>query len=329
MTTAKHSTAGVSRRVAVAFTVLAAASAFAQQSFPSRPLRIIVPAPPAGAADTATRVIARHMESTLGQPVVVENRPGASATIGLQLLFNAPPDGYTIGLASVAGTAIFSVSNPNVPDLRKDFVPIAGIVHAPHVLVAPTLLPVKTAQELIALFKMEPGKHNFASQGEGSLSHLESELFRTSSAVELTHIPYTGSSLALPGLITGTTSMMFDSAAAVSPQVKAGKLQVLGTSASQRLAQFPNAPTMVELGMTKFRADNPFGFYAPAGTPLAVARVLTDAVRAALAAPQTMQALQAAGLEPHFTAPAEFQKVVAGEYELWQSVAPAAGGRTK
>jgi tripartite-type tricarboxylate transporter receptor subunit TctC len=309
------------RRTFVAATLLAAASAFAQSAFPSRPFKIIVPAPPAGAADTATRVIARHMETTLGQAVVVENRPGAAATIGLQLLAKSPPDGYTIGLASVAGTAIVSLTNPSVPDLRNDFVPIAGVVNAPHVLAVTASLPARNVQELIALFKKEPGKHNFASQGDGSLSHLETELFRSLNGLDLQHIPYTGSSLAMPGLMTGTTSMMFDSAASVAPHVKSGKLRVLGTSATQRIGQFPDAPTMVELGMTSFRADNPFGFYVPAGTPPAVAKVLTQAVEAALAAPDTIQALQRAGLEPRFSAPAEFQKIVANDYDLWQSVA--------
>ena len=324
MTTLAQRAAGLARRGFVAATLLAAASAFAQSAFPSRPLKIIVPAPPAGAADTATRVIARHMEKTLGQPVVVENRPGAAATIGLQVLERSQPDGYTIGLASVAGTAIVSVTNPNVPDLRKELVPIGGVVNAPHVLAVTANLPAKNVQELIALFKKEPGKHNFASQGDGSLSHLESELFKQLAGVDIQHIPYTGSSLAMPGLISGTTSMMYDSAASVTPHVKAGKLRVLGTTASRRVGQFPEAPTMLELGMTNFRADNPFGFYAPAGTPPAVAKVLTQAVEAALAAPETQQALQNAGLEPRFTAPAEFQKIVAGEYELWQSVARSA-----
>lgn len=324
MTRFVQRTAAIGRRAFVAATLLAAASAFAQSAFPSRPLKIIVPAPPAGAADTATRVIARHMESTLGQPVVVENRPGAAATIGLQALSRSQPDGYTIGLASVAGTAIVSVTNPNVPDLRKDLVPIGGVVNAPHVLAVPASLPAMNVQELVALFKKEPGKHNFASQGDGSLSHLESELLKSLTKVEIQHIPYTGSSLAMPGLISGTTSMMYDSAASVTPHVKAGKLRVLGTTASHRVPQFPDAPTMIELGMSNFRADNPFGFYAPAGTPAAAVKVLTDAVQAALASPETVQALQNAGLEPRFTPAAEFQKIVAAEYELWQSVARSA-----
>lgn len=324
MSTLSQRAANLARRGFVAATLLAAASAFAQAAFPSRPLKIIVPAPPAGAADTATRVIARHMEKTLGQSVVVENRPGAAATIGLQVLERSQPDGYTIGLASVAGTAIVSVTNPNVPDLRKDLVPIGGVVNAPHVLAVPAGLPAKNVQELTALFKKEPGKHNFASQGEGSLSHLESELYKQLAGVDIQHIPYTGSSLAMPGLISGTTSMMYDSAASVTPHVKAGKLRVLGTTASRRVAQFPDAPTMLELGMSNFRADNPFGFYVPAGTPPAAAKVLTQAVEAALAAPETQQALQNAGLEPRFTTPAEFQKIVAAEYDLWQSVARSA-----
>jgi tripartite-type tricarboxylate transporter receptor subunit TctC len=321
MTIRLHPRAGLMRRAFMAATLLAAVSAFSQSAFPARPLKIIVPAPPAGAADTATRIIARHMEMTLGQPVVVENRPGAAATIGLQVLAKSPADGYTLGLASVAGTAIVSLTNTSVPDLRKDLVPIAGVVNAPHVLAVTATLPAKNVQELVALYKKEPGKHNFASQGDGSLSHLESELFKSLNSLDVQHIPYTGSSLAMPGLITGTTSMMFDSAASVAPHVKAGKLRVLGTTATQRVSSFPDAPTMVELGMSNFRADNPFGFYAPAGTPPALAKILTQAVEAALAAPDTILALQKAGLEPRFSAPTEFQKIVTGEYDLWQSVA--------
>ena len=324
MTPIVQRSAGLGRRTFIAATLLVTASAFAQPSFPSRPLKIIVPAPPAGASDTASRVIARHMEGTLGQSVVVENRPGAAATIGLQMLARSQPDGYTIGLASVAGTAIGSVMKQNVPDLRKDLVAIGGAVEAPHVLAVPASLPANNVQELIALLKKEPGKHNFASQGEGSLSHLESELFKDLTGVQIQHIPYTGSSLAMPGLISGTTTLMYDSAASVAPHVTAGKLRVLATSSSRRVAQFPDAPTMVELGMTKFRADNPFGYYAPAGTPPAVARILTQALEAALADPETQQALQKAGLEPRFRAPAEFHKVVATEYDLWQSVARSA-----
>ena len=191
--------ARAARRAFMGAALLAASCAFAQTAFPTRPIKIIVPAPPAGAADVATRVIARHMEMTLGQPVIVENRPGASATIGLQVLAKSPPDGYTLGLASVAGTAIVSVTNSAVPDLRKDLVPIAGVVNAPHVLAVSATVPASTAQELVALFRKEPGKHNFASQGEGSLSHLESELFKSLNGLDVQHIPYTGSSLAIPG----------------------------------------------------------------------------------------------------------------------------------
>jgi len=315
--------------VLVGATLFAGASAIAQQAFPSRPIRIIVPAPPAGASDTASRVIARHMEGTLGQTVIVENRPGAASTIGLNALAKAQPDGYTIGLVSIPGIAIVSTTQPNLPSLSKDLVTIAGIVNAPHVLAIPASLMARNVEELIALFKKEPGKHNFASQGEGSLSHLESELFKRSAGVDILHVPYTGSSLALPGLMAGTTSMMFDSAASVAPHVKSGKLRVLGTSASYRLRQFPDAPTMVELGMPNFRADNPFGFFAPAETPPNVAKALTDAVQAALASPQTAQALQAAGLDPRFTAPTEFQKIIVAEFELWSSVVRTTSAGTK
>jgi tripartite-type tricarboxylate transporter receptor subunit TctC len=326
---------GWRRRSLATIAVAAAATLFGAaalaQAYPTRPIHLIVPAPPAGAADTTARVIARQMEQTLHQPVIVENRAGAAATIGLLATAKAAPDGYTIGLVTIPGIAITGALHPNLalPDLRKDLVTIAGVVNAPHVLVVPASLPVNNAKELIALLKKEPGKHNFASQGEGSLSHLESELFKSTAGVEIQHIPYTGSSLALPGLMTGTTSMMFDSAASVAPHVKAGKLKVLGTSASYRLSQFPDAPTMVELGMTKFKADNPFGFFAPAGTPPAVVKTLSDSVQAALASPQTIEALEKAGLDPRFSSAAEFQKIVAAEMDLWPPIARQAAPQAK
>ena len=313
----------------IAATLAPCSSAMAQQTFPSRLIRLIVPAPPAGAGDMAARAIAKHMEGTLRQPIVVENRPGGGTTIGVNALAKAQPDGYTIGLVSIAGIAIGSTTYPNLPDLRKDLVTIAGIVNAPHVLAIPASLPVKNVAELVTYFKKDPGKHNFASQGDSSLSHLETELFKTYAGVDILHIPYTGSSLALPGLITGTTSMMFDSAASILPHVKSGKLRVLATAASYRVPQFPDAPTMAEAGMPRLRADNPFGFYAPAGTPASAVKVLTDAVEAALASPQTVQTLQSVGLDPHFTEPAEFQKNVAVELELWPSVVRTISSREK
>lgn len=311
----------MARRTIVATCLLVTATcALAEASFPSRPIKMLVPAPPGGAGDTATRVIGRHMEATLGQPVVVENRPGAAGIIGLQGIARAAPDGYTIGLASVAGTAIASLTIPGAPDLRRDVTPLAGVVNAPHVLAIPASLPAKSAADLVALFKKSPGRYNFASQGEGSLSHLEGELFKSLQGLQIQHIPYTGSSQAMPDLLAGTTSMMFDSASSVAPQARAGKLLVLGTTASQRVRAFPDAPTMIELGMPSFRADNPFGIYAPPGTPPAVAKVLTAALQAALASPDVQEALQKAGLEPRFSPPEELQTIVATEYGLWPSV---------
>jgi tripartite-type tricarboxylate transporter receptor subunit TctC len=318
----KHLAVQTSRRTllvaALAGTV--AMPAWSSDDYPSRPIKFVIGAPPGGAGDTTVRVLGRHLESTLGQAVVVENRPGAATLIGLGAVARSPADGYTIGLSTVAGLAIVGVSNPSAPDLRKDLTTLAGVVNAPHVLAVPASLPARSIPELVELFRAAPGRYNFASQGEGSLSHLESALFASLNGLTLQHIPYTGSTQAMPDLLSGATNMMFDSAASVAPHVQAGKLRVLGTAAAERLGAFPQAPTMVESGMASFRADNPFGIYGPAGLPPKVAARLTAALQAALASPQVQQALRTAGMEPRFTPPQAFVQTVAAEYALWQAV---------
>ncbi len=299
---------------------MASAPALAQAGFPARPIHLIVPAPPGGAGDTSARAIAQHMSTTLKQPVIVENKPGAAATIGYRNVASAAPDGYTFGLVPVAGTAIATVTYNDLPDIQKDFVMIAGIANAPHMLVVPSSLGVNSVDELIKLFRKKPGEYNYASQGAGSLSHIESAVFLAASKVEAVHVPYKGSSAAMPGLISGSTSMMFDSVSSILPQVKAGKLVPLATAATQRVPQFPNVPTMSELGI-ELKADNAFALLAPAGTPAETAAILTNAVASALADPKVIATLENTGIVAKFTPPDAFQPVVASEFALWPSLA--------
>jgi tripartite-type tricarboxylate transporter receptor subunit TctC len=293
----------------------------AQDAYPSHPIKLILPVPPAGAGDVAARAIGQHMSQTLKQQIVVENRPGAGTTLGLKAAARAAPDGYTIGLNAVSGLAIGTVTYTDLPDLRKDVAVIAGIADAPHMLVVPASLGVHNVEELIALFRKNPNRYNYASQGSGSLSHLESAMFLDAAKVQVQHVPYAGSSAAMPGLLSGTTSMMFDSVSSVLPQVKAGKLVVLATTARHRVPQFPDAPTMAEVGVPGLAADNPFLLFAPPGTPADRVKVLTDAAHAALADPQVIATLQNAGIIAKFTAPAEFQKTLEEEYSLWPGLA--------
>jgi len=295
-------------------------SAHAQAGFPSKPIHLVVPAPPGGAGDTSARAIARHMADTLKQQVVVENKPGAAATIGYRSLASAAPDGYTVGLVPVAGTAIATVTYKDLPDIDRSFDIVAGIADAPHVLVVPASLGVKDIEGLLALLKSRPGHYNYASQGAGSLSHIESAVFLDAAGVSATHVPYKGSAEALPGLIGGETSLMFDSVSSVLPHVRSGKLVALATAASRRVPQLPDVPTMAELGYD-LKADNAFVLLVPAGTPPGHTQALTEAVRAALASAEVIATLENTGIVAKFTAPAAFRDVIAQEFALWPGLA--------
>jgi len=291
-------------------------SAHAQKNFPNRPITLLVPAPPGGAGDTSARAIARHMSETLKQQIVVENKPGAAATIGLRALANSKPDGYTFGLVPVAGTAIATVTYKDLPDIHKDFVTIAGIADAPHLLVVPKSLQVNSVKDLIAKLKDNPGGHNYASQGTGSLSHLESAVFLDAAGVTAEHVPYKGSSEAVPGLINGDTSMMFDSVSSALPHIKAGTLIPLATAATRRVPQLPDLPTISELGYD-LKADNAFVLLAAAGTPAANAKILTDAVEAALKDETVISTLGKLGIVARFTAPDEFRETIDHDFSVW------------
>jgi len=298
--------------------LLGAASVAAHAQWPGKPVHMVLSFPPAGATDILARAVGQKMSDSLGQSVIIENKPGAGGNIGLQYAARATPDGYTVYMAAVTNAAIAAAAYPPQPvQLVKDFVPIAGVAIVPHMLVVPASLPAKNVQELIALVRGAPGKHNFASQGQGTLSHLESELFKGATALDIVHVPYKGSSLALPDLMAGTSSMMFDSIPASMPHVKSGKLRVLAVASSKRMAMLPDVPTVAESGVPGFAADNVFGLMAPRGTPPEAVAALTKALRAALDAPDLKQRLQEQGVELRFTPAAEFGKLVDEEFRTW------------
>jgi tripartite-type tricarboxylate transporter receptor subunit TctC len=308
-------------RRAGAAVVVACASLAAQAEYPDKPIQFVLSFPPAGATDILARAIAQKMSETLKQSVVIENRPGAGGNIGLLAAAKAAPDGYTLYMAAVTNVAIAAAAYPPQPvHLQRDFVPIAGVAIIPHMLVVPSSLPAQNVSQLVALFKAQPGKHNFASQGAGTLSHLESEVFKAATGVELVHIPYKGSSQALPDLMAGSSSMMFDSIPASLPHVKAGKLRVLAVASGHRLAMLPDVPTVAEAGVKGFAADNVYGLMAPRGTPPQAMAALTRAVRAAVETPELRQRLQDQGVELRYTPADEFAKVVDQEFRTWGKV---------
>ncbi|WP_342050225.1 MULTISPECIES: Bug family tripartite tricarboxylate transporter substrate binding protein [unclassified Cupriavidus] len=302
---------------------LAAPAALAE--YPERPIQLVLSFPPAGATDVLARAVGQRLSQVLHQPVVVENRPGAGGAIGLGYAAKAAPDGYTLYMAAVSNAAIAAATYSNQPaNLAKDFVPIAGIGTVPHILVVPASLPVKTVPELVKYLKAAPGQYNFASQGSGTLSHLESELFRLRAGVDVIHVPYKGSSFAMPDLMAGRAAMMFDSIPSALPHVKSGKLRLLAVASDKRVKSLPEAPTMIEAGIQDFRADNLFGLVAPKGTPPAVIEKLAAATRTVLAMPDLVDTMDAQGVQIAYTPSDKFGRMISEEMRDWSKVAQAA-----
>ncbi|HTJ99550.1 MAG TPA: tripartite tricarboxylate transporter substrate binding protein [Bordetella sp.] len=293
----------------------------AHAAYPDHAIQLVISFPPAGASDILARAIGQKLSAELKQSVIVENRPGAGGAIGLQAAAKAAPDGYTLYLAAVTNVAIAAALYPNWPaDLTKDFTPIAGVGIVPHILVVPSSLPVNNVGELVSYLKAKPGAYNFASQGTGTLSHLESELFALKTGVKVTHIPYKGSGQALPELVSGSSSFMFDSIPGSMPLIQAGKLKVLAVASGSRVGQLPDVPTMKEAGIAGVQADNLFGFVAPKGTPPAVVDTIAQALRKVLALPELKSAMSTQGAELAYTPAAPFAEAVAKEFKTWADV---------
>ena len=267
------------------------------------------------------RAIGQKLSAELKQSVIVENRPGAGGAIGLQVAAKAPADGYTIYLAAVTNVAVAAALYPNWPaDLNKDFTPIAGVGIVPHILVVPESLPVNNVGELVSYLKAKPGQYNFASQGTGTLSHLEGELFALKTGVKVTHIPYKGSGQALPELASGSSSFMFDSIPGSMPLIQAKKLKVLAVASGARVGQLPDVPTMKESGIAGVQADNLFGFVSPKGTPPAAVDTIARALQKVLAMPELKAAMVAQGAELIYTPAAPFAEAIAKEHKTWADV---------
>lgn len=309
--------------LAIAAGVMLAAPAHA--AYPDKPVHLLLSFPPAGATDVLARAIGQKMSEALGQSVIVENRPGAGGNIGLIAAARSPADGYTIYLGAVTNAAIAAAAYSAQPaHLLRDFVPVAGVGTVPHMLVVPLSTPAQNVSELISYLKAAPGKYNFASQGPGTLSHLESELFKIKTGVDVLHVPYKGSSQALPDLIAGSSAMMFDSIPASMPHVKAGKLKVLAVASGKRVSSLPDVPTVQEAGVPGFEANNLFGFVVPKGTPAPAIKALSAAIQSAVAAPGMREAMEAQGVELKFTPAPEFGKMMEQEFNTWGKVVETA-----
>src|SRR5271166_4588940 len=260
---------------AASFIVLAVIAAGAgAQTYPTKPIRLVVPFPAGGTTDILAREVGQRLSVSLGQSVIVDNRPGAAGNIGSELVAKSAPDGYTLLMATVGTHAINPSLYARMPyDHVKDFTPVVLVAGVPNVLEVTPSLPVYTVADLIKLAKEKPGQINFASSGSGTSIHLSGELFKTMAGVDMTHVPYKGSAAAITDLIGGQVQVMFDNLPSSLPQIKAGKLRAIAVTSAQRAPALPDVPTIAESGLPGFEATSWFGVVAPAGPAPAPAAV--------------------------------------------------------
>lgn len=309
--------------LAAALAATCAASAFAQQPWPARPIRIVVPFPAGGPTDITARVIGQALSESLKTPVIVDNKAGAHGFIGVNEASRAPADGHTLMMASIGTMAINPKLYEKIPyDANKDFAPVSLVVTVPIVVVAnPGVLPVKSIPEFVGYLKANPGKVNFASAGTGGSSHLVPEYFKFRTNTFMTHIPYKGSGPAIADVVAGQVQVMFDTLLTSTPHVKSGKLRMLAVTTAHRLPDYPDVPTMAEaLGMKDFEASSWYALYAPAGTPPEIVKRLSEEVDAALKKPAVGKRLTELGAVPVGGAPDKLAKFQQAEQRKWGEV---------
>jgi tripartite-type tricarboxylate transporter receptor subunit TctC len=267
------------------------------QTFPTKPIRLIVPFPPGGPNDTIARVVAEGMRESLGQPVVVENRAGAGGMIGSEAGAKSAPDGYTLTLGSTSTHSLPTVLGQKIPfDPRKSFVPVGMIGLSPTVLAVSNKVPATTIGEFIAYAQKNPGKLSYASSGVGSLNHLAAESFKLESKTFIVHVPYRGTGQAMTDLVGGQVDMMFDAVITAKPQADAGRIKILATGGRTRVAALRNVPPLTEIGMKGFDASLWLGVFAPSGTPQDITEKLNTAMGRALRNPAIEERLQKSGV---------------------------------
>ena len=298
----------------------------AAQSYPAKPVRVVVPFPPGGPTDIVTRLMAPKMAEALGQQVVVENRGGAGGAIGTEMVAKAAPDGYTLVMGTIGGLAVAKSLNPKLGyDTLRDLAPITQSVSVTSVLVVHPSVPAKSVKELLALAKK--GKLNYASSGNGTITHLAGELLKLMAKVDITHVAYKGGAPALVALVSGEVDMSYENSLIITPHIKSGKVRGLAVTSAKRSALLPELPTIGET-LKGYSASGWYGLLAPAGTPRPViTRLHAEAVKA-LRAPDVVEKLSGQGAEPVASSPEEFTAFIRSETEKWANLVKAANMRT-
>jgi tripartite-type tricarboxylate transporter receptor subunit TctC len=324
---------GLSRAVVfgglVAVMLCAQATSVAQtaSSFPNQPIRMVVPYPPGGPTDITARVVAAEMSKTIGQNIVIDNRPGASGMIGSEMVTKSTPDGYTL-----LANASIHVINPSVyPDMRfdaiKDFVPITQLAQVPLVLVVPANSPIKSVKDLVEYAKANPGKVNFGSAGSASAQHLAGESFKIAAGIQMQHIPYKGSAPALTDLAGGQLQLMFDSMPSATPMINSGKLRAIAVTTTTRAKARPDLPTIAESGFPGFDISTWYAYWAPKGTPADVVEKLAASAAQALKNPEVIAKYEAMGAEPVGSTPTQFAAYVESEAKKWNDIVKKSGAK--
>jgi tripartite-type tricarboxylate transporter receptor subunit TctC len=314
-------------RIALTLMALVAASpSFAQSSYPEKPVRLIVPFPAGSATDIVSRLMAQKFGEKLGQQFIVENRPGASGNLGVDMIAKSAPDGYTIGLITASTHGVTPALGTKLPyDSIKDFAPISMIGAAPYVLVLYPGIPAKSIAELVALAKTKPGQLNFGSAGLASLAHLAAALFTSDTGIEMTHVPYKSSAQSSIDIMTGRLDMQFATVGPTLESIRDGKLRALATTGRKRVSSLPDVPTMMEAGVKDYDVALWIAYVAPAGTPDAIVARLNRAMNEILNEPDLVANLQKQGFEPDPGTPQALTQHIAAETAKWRALVAKTG----
>jgi tripartite-type tricarboxylate transporter receptor subunit TctC len=295
-------------------------AAFAQQAYPNKPIRLIVPFPAGGATDLFARTLSQKMGEKLGTTLVIDNKPGAGGAIGSDLAAKAPADGYTLLLATTSTHSIGPAINAKLPyDAVRDFTPIAHVGDAPSIMLVPNSSPAKTVREWIEYAKKNPGKLNYASSGNGTIVQLTAELFKAQAGVFVTHIPYKGTALAIPDLISGKIDVLFDSLPTGMPHVRDGRLRALGVTSLDRSPLAPELPAIADV-LPGFESNTWFGLYAPKGLPADLLARINTAANESVSDPEVRDKLSKLGIAPATGSPARFAAMVAQDSAKWKKI---------
>ena len=295
------------------------------QSFPVKPVRVVVPYPPGGPTDIVARVLFQQVAEATGQQFLIDNRAGAGGNIGAELVAKSPPDGYTVLIGTTAHAINMSLFKNLGYDVQKDLMPVSLLTQGPLVLVAHPQFPASSVKEVIELAKTKPGGLNFASSGNGQSTHLSAELFNTMAGIKMAHVPYKGSAPALTDVMSGQVDVMFDTTLSAMPFVKAGKLKALGLTSAVRSPAAPDVPTIAESGLPGYEVFAWNGVLVPTGTPRAIIQQLNDHIRKAMLLPQVKDKFSAQGFAASWNSPESFGVFLKTEVDKWSRTVKASG----